>query len=71
MFRARTFFASQEIRRNLRNQDIYRHVSSTTPLVPIRSVLRPPLFYLFQIRFNIILQIKPGSTKWSYSLKPL
>ena len=69
---ANQFSASQEIPRILWNQKVQYHLYKSSPPVPILSQIDPvhtPTFHFLQIHLNIILLSKPGSSKWSLSLR--
>jgi hypothetical protein len=64
--------ASQEIPRDLLNPKVhYRtHKPATCPYPePYQSSPYPPPSHFLKIHFNIILPPRPGSTKWSPSLR--
>ena len=69
---ANQFSASQEIPRILWNPKSHYCIHAWSPPVPILSLLDPvhtPTSHFLDNHLNIILQARPGSPKWSLSVR--
>ena len=69
---ANRFAARQEILRVLWNPDVYYPIYKCTSNIRLRSQLNPvhtPTPQYVKIHHNIIFASKPGSPKWSLSLR--
>jgi len=65
---ANRFSASQEIPRTLWNPKVHYRIYKCPSPVPILSQIDPVHALIFQF-LNIILQSRPGSSKWALSLR--